>query len=102
MASEETYMYADDTSVYCVGNNGNVAVSLLNRALTELHEWCLRNRLIPHPKECEATLITGSNYNGPIPPVSIGGSLVTWVKKSRLQGVTVDNKLTWSPHLSEV
>ena len=102
VASEETYMYADDTSVYCVGNNGNVAVSLLNRALTELHEWCLRNRLIPHPKECEAMLITGSNYNGPIPPVSIRRSLVTWVKKSRLLGVTVDNKLTWSPHLSEV
>ena len=40
MASEETYMYADDTSVYCVGNNGNVAVSLLNRASTERQQSC--------------------------------------------------------------
>ena len=43
-----------------------------------------------------------SNYIGPIAPFSNGGSLITWIEKSRLLGVTVDKKLTWSPHLSEV
>ena len=43
-----------------------------------------------------------TNYIGLIPPVSMAGSLKTWVEKSRLLGVTVDNKLTWSPYLSEV
>ena len=43
-----------------------------------------------------------TNYIGPIPPVSMAGSLITWVERSRLLGVTVDNKLTWSPYLSEV
>ena len=43
-----------------------------------------------------------TNYIGPIPPVSMAGSLITLVEKSRLLGVTVDNKLTWSPNLSEV
>ena len=89
-------MYADDTTVYCIGDNGDVAVSLLNRALTELYEWCLINRLTPHPIKCEAILMTRSNYIGPILPVSIGGSLITWVEKSRLLGVTVDNKLVRS------
>ena len=79
VASGETYMYTDDTTVHCVGINRDVAVSLLNRALTELYEWCLINRLTPHPKNCEAMLMTRSNYIGPIPPVSIGGSLITWV-----------------------
>ena len=95
-------MYADDTTVYCICDNGDVAVSLLNRALTELYEWCLINRLTPRPIKCEAILMTRSNYIGPILPVSIGGSLITWVEKSRLLGVTVDNKLRWSPYLSEV
>ena len=102
VVSGETYMYADDTTVYCVGNNGDEAVLLLNRALSELYEWCLINRLTPHPKKCEAMLMTRSNFIGPIPSVSIGGSLITWVERSRLLGVTVDNKLTWSPHLLEV
>ena len=39
---------------------------------------------------------------GPTPPVIIGGCLVKLVNKSRLLGVTVDDRLTWSPHLSEV
>ena len=26
-------MYADDTTVYCIGDNGDVAVSLFNRAV---------------------------------------------------------------------
>ena len=43
-----------------------------------------------------------TNYIEPIPPVSMAGSLITWVERSRLLGVTVDNKLTWSPYLSEV
>ena len=47
-------------------------------------------------------LMTRSNFIGPIPSVSIGGSLITQVERSRLLGVTVDNKLTWSPHLLEV
>ena len=93
-------MSADDTKEYCVGNNGYVAVSILNRALRELYEWCLINR--PHPKKYEAMFMTRYNYIGPIAPVSNGGSLITWIKKSRLLGVTVDKKLTWSPHLSEV
>lgn len=43
-----------------------------------------------------------TNYIGPIPPVSMAGYLITWVERSRLLGVAVDNKLTWSPYLSEV
>ena len=38
VASGETYMYADDITVYCVGNNEDITVSLLNRVLAELYE----------------------------------------------------------------
>ena len=29
-------MYADDTSIYCIGENGDVAVAALNNALQEV------------------------------------------------------------------
>ena len=48
------------------------------------------------------TLLSKTNTVGPTPPVTIGGCLVKLVNKSRLLGVTVDDRLTWSPHLSEV
>lgn len=100
--SGETYMFADDTTIYCVAENGDQAIHKLNKALKELYSWCLNNRLTPHPKKSEVMLLSKTNTVGPTPPVIIGGCLVKLVNKSRLLGVTVDDRLTWSPHLSEV
>ena len=100
--SGETYMFAGDTTIYCVTENGDQAIHQLNKALKELYSCCLNNRLTPHPKKSEVILLSKTNTIGPTPPVIIGGCLVKLVNKSRLLGVTVDDRLTWSPHLSEV
>ena len=47
-------MYADDTSIYCIGESGDVAVAALNNALQEVQTWCIDNRLTPHPAKSEA------------------------------------------------
>ena len=36
-----------------------------------------------------------------IPPIFIGNSTIEWVSKSRLLGMTVDEKLTWTQHMLE-
>ena len=100
--SGETYLFADDTTIYCVAENGDQAIHQLNKALKEIYSWCLNNRLTPHPKKSEVMLLSKTNTVGPTPPVTVGGCLVKLVNKSRLLGVTVDDRLTWSPHLSEV
>ena len=98
----ETYLFADDTTIYCVAENGNQAIHQLNKAMKELYSWCLNNRLTPHPKKGEVMLLSKTNTMGPTPPVTIGGCLAKLVNKLTLLGVTVDDRLTWSPHLSEV
>ena len=100
--SGETYLFADDTTIYCVAENGDQVIHQLNKALKELYSWCLNNRLTPHPKKSEVMLLSKTNIVGPTAPVIIGGCLVKLVNKSRVRGVTVDDRLTWSPHLSEV
>ena len=100
--SGETYMFAYDTTIYCIAENGDQAIHQLNKALKELYSWCLNNRLTPHPKKSEVMLLSKTNTVGPTPPVIIGGCLVKLVNKSRLLGVTMDDRLTWPPHLSEV
>ena len=100
--SGETYLFADDTTIYCVAENGDQVIHQLSKALKELYSWCLNNRLTPHPKKSEVMLLSKTNIVGPTPPVIIGGCLVKLVNKSRVRGVTVDDRLTWSPHLSEV
>ena len=59
--SAETFLYADDTTLYCIAESVDVATTRLNRALAELRVWCNNNRLIPHPGECRAMLMFRGN-----------------------------------------
>lgn len=38
----------------------------------------------------------------PLPPVLLGSSVLSYVTKSRLLGMCVDDKLTWVPHMLEL
>ena len=48
VTSGSVFMYADDTTVYCIGDTVDNAVTSLNKALSELNSWCLENSLTPH------------------------------------------------------
>ena len=93
-------MFDDDTTIYCISDTAE-AIAQLNKALHELYEWCLINRLTPHPGKSEPMLISGSSPDH-IPSIFVGSSVIKWVTMSRLLGVTVDEKLTWLPHLLEL
>ena len=42
-------MYADNTTVYCIGEIADTDIAQLNAALQELHAWCLNNLSTLHP-----------------------------------------------------
>ena len=54
VSSGSVFMYADDTTVYCIGDSVDNAVTSLNAALTDLNRWCQNNSLTPHSRKCEA------------------------------------------------
>ena len=43
--SGSVYMYADDTTVYCIGKTIDEVSAALNQSLEELYAWCVKNRL---------------------------------------------------------
>lgn len=92
-------MFADDTTVYCISETAEKSIVQLNSALHELNEWYLITRLTPHPSKNEAMLISIRNPPINIPPIFIRNSTIKWVLKSQLLGMTVDEKLTWTPHM---
>ena len=66
----------DDTTIYCVAENGDQAIHQLNKALKELYSWCLINRITPHPKKSEIMLkpiMWGQPH-----PLSSGVALSNW------------------------
>ena len=102
VSSGSVYMFADDTTVYCMSDTAEKSIAQFNSALRELNEWCLINRLTPHPSKSEAILISRRNPPANIPPIFIGDSTIKWVSKSRLLGMTVDEKMTWTPQMLEL
>ena len=72
VTSGSIFMYADDTTVYCIGDTVDNTVISLNRALSELNSWCLENSLTPLSAWCEAMLLTRKPHIGPLISVTIG------------------------------
>ena len=48
------YIFAADTTIYCIGTLADEATAQLNLAMHELYSWCLPNKLTPHPGKSEA------------------------------------------------
>ena len=93
-----TYMYADDTTLYCIGDSIDAVISELNKALGELLYWCKTNSLVPHLKKCEAMIL----HRGPLKELTLAQHTIKWVTHSRLLGVLIDDQLNWSKHVSVV
>ena len=113
-------LYADDTTVHCIGSTVDKACNQLNNALDELNKWCMTNSLTPHSPKCQVTLLHRGAFIGPYSLIIIGNVDVAWVCHARLLGITTDNvnvaevcharllgitvdwKLTFTKHLTEL
>ena len=97
-----TFLYADDTTMYCVGESVDQVTTTLNKALEELALWCKHNSLVPHPKKCEGMILKQNHFIGPLGSLKINHHFIKWSSSSKLLGVTIDNKLTWTKHILEL
>ena len=100
--SGSVYMYADDTTIYCIENTIDEVSAALNQSLIELYTWRAKEKLTPHPKKSECMLIYRGSFTGPFPPIYLGGTNLEWVIHSRLVGVDNGEKLGWYTHIKEL
>ena len=102
VSSGSLYMYADDTTIYCIGESVDSVTNTLNNAQKELKDWSSKNNLVPHPNKCEAMMLLRGSFTGPFNALALRNHTIKWVTSARLLGVTIDDKLTWAQHISEV
>ena len=69
-------------------------------AMEQLHDCCMRNKLIAHPGKTEAMLMVKKSFTGPLKPIQYGESCVSIVESVKYLDITIDNELTWDRHLS--
>ena len=101
VSSGSLYMYADDTTAYCIGESIDIAIAQLNKTLKDGYTWCLTNRLTPHPGKSKVMLLSKGIPIGPYAPIQLGTSILRCVTKTRLLGMTVDRNPSWVPYALE-
>ena len=77
-------------------------MDLLNKALQEVYRWCLVNRTTPHLGKSEVMIISKKTIMDPLPPLLLGDSVLRYVTKTHLLGMTVDDNLTWVPNVLDL
>ena len=77
--SGDLYMYVDDTTVYCIGQNVDQVISSLNETMKQVLMWSVKNRLTIHPIKTEAMILKKSAFVGPLPPLYFGTGLINWL-----------------------
>ena len=100
ITEREVTLFADDTSIYCIGDNVDKIIDSLNLAMEEVLGWCRRNKLTVHPGKTEAMLLMKKAFMGPFKAIKYGESYMSIVDSVKYLGTTIDNKLTWDKHIS--
>ena len=59
----KTFLYADDATMYSVGESVDQVTATLNKALEELALWCKHKSLLPHPQKCEGMILKRNHFN---------------------------------------
>ena len=95
-------MYTDNTTQYCVAETIDILTNKLNNALADLKKWCDNNLLVPHLDKCKAMIMQRQPFIGPIQALRLGNNTINWTTSEQLLGVHVDNKMTWSDHVTNV
>ena len=102
ISSGDLFMFADDTTIFTIGENTDNIILTLQSVLDQVYTWCQSNRLIAHESKSEALIISKQSFIGPMPRLTYGNSTIEFKSSSKCLGLTVDNKLSWQEHTKNV
>ena len=98
----ELYMYADDTTAYCVGKCIEEVVDHLNTITKELNEWCVKNKLTVNTEKTQAMIISAKPFIGPLHKLSFGNDTIEFVTETRCLGINIEYRLKWNKQVKNV
>lgn len=96
-----TALFADDTVIYTLNSNLQLACNHLQNALNTFIKWTTRWRITLNPSKTQAKIFTLKHIPS-LPTLFLGNSQITWLSTSqhvKYLGVYLDTRLTWTPHI---
>ncbi len=99
----ELALYADDMAIIATSRKPTLLVSYLETYLSNLQRWLMEWRIAINVSKSSAIIFAraGRRFIQPR-PVTLFGEPIKWVDTTRYLGVTLDKRLTWSPHIDQV
>jgi hypothetical protein len=99
----ELALYADDTAVIATSRKPTLLVSYLESYLNDLQRWLSEWRIAINVSTSTAIIFAraGRRFIQPR-PITLFGEPIQWFDTTRHLGVTLDKRLTWSPHIDQV
>lgn len=67
ISSGDLFMFADDTTIFTIGENTDNIILTLQSVLDQVYTGCQSNRLIAHESKSEALIISKQSFIGPLP-----------------------------------
>ena len=98
-----TKQFADDSTLYLIGDNPTDLIHRTNQELSAIVEWCFANRLTINTAKTYYKLFTNTTTKyQPLPRLTILDKDITQVSKTKFLGITFDNNLTFKHHISNL
>ena len=94
-------LFADDSNVFLSNKNPHTLVQIINSELTKLTQWIRANKLSLNLQKTKYMLFSNTIESLPS-DIIFDDTPLECVSEIKFLGVTVDNKLTWKPHILNI
>jgi len=97
------FHYADDTAIIATSHKPTLLVSYLESYLKDLQRWLSEWRIAINVSKSTAIIFERAGRRFiQARLVKLFGEPIEWVDTTRYLEVTLDTRLTWSPHIDQV
>ena len=95
--------FTDDASQWAVSKNIDLAVEYLQRDLDKLVRWYAKWRIKLNPEKTKVIIFSKTQTAIRAEPAfSLYGDLFSYYPQLKFQGITFDNRMTFTKHFEEI
>ena len=95
-------LFADDTNLFCTGDNLDLLVDRINVEIANVYAWVKANKLSLNVDKTNFMLFTTKHRSRSVKDILIDNCKINEVKETKFLGVVIDNALKWSSHLEYI
>ena len=97
------FLYADDSTIFApvTSSNGPEVAASLNKDLENIRKWADAWKVTFEPSKCKAIILSRKREPSR-PDLSFGNTKIKLSEQMEVLGLSIDKKITWTSHLSNV